>query len=84
MKETIAPGTLVYTVNTALSAACWDTDHKSVNHGGEYARDERLRRLVKVPCHTMSSYPKFEAKGLRPQAITRCDACPPGHLASNL
>ena len=43
IKETIAPGTLVYTDEYSIYArlCAWGYEHKSVNHGrGEYARDE--------------------------------------------
>jgi transposase-like protein len=61
IKETIAPGTLVYTDEYSIYArlGVWGYDHKHVNHGrGEYARDEDGDGFCEVHVNTM------EASGL--------------------
>ena len=52
IKETIVPGTLVYTDEYSIYArlCAWGYDHKRVNHGrGEYARDEDGDGFCEVP-----------------------------------
>jgi transposase-like protein len=51
IKDTIVPGTLVYTDEYSIYArlGVWGYDHKHVNHGrGEYARDEDGGSVLKV------------------------------------
>ena len=59
IKETIAPGTLVYTDEYSIYAhLCrWGYGHKSVNHGrGEFARDEDGDGFCEVHVHTMEGF----------------------------
>jgi transposase-like protein len=53
IKDTIVPGTLVYTDEYSIYArlSAWGYSHKSVNHGrGEYARDEDRDGFYEVHC----------------------------------
>src|SRR5438309_4752553 len=62
IKETIAPGTLVYMDEYSIYArlCAWGYDHKSVNHGrGEYARCE-------VHVNTMEGFWSLLRSWLRP------------------
>ena len=59
IKDTIIPGTLVYTGEYSIYARlrAWGYDHKSVNHGrGEYARDEDGDGLCEVHMNTMEGF----------------------------
>jgi transposase-like protein len=59
IKETIAPGTLVYTDEYSIYArlSTWGYGHKSVNHGrGEYARDEDGDGFCEVHVNTMEGF----------------------------
>jgi hypothetical protein len=59
IKETIVPGTLVYTVAYSMYArlGTWGYDHKPVNYGrGEYARDEDGDGFCEVHVHTMEGF----------------------------
>jgi hypothetical protein len=59
IKETIAPGTLVYTDEYSIYArlCAWGYDHKRVNHGrGEYARDEDGDGFCEVHVNTMEGF----------------------------
>jgi hypothetical protein len=59
IKETIVPGTLVYTDEYSIYArlCAWGYDHKRVNHGrGEYARDEDGDGFCEVHVHTMEGF----------------------------
>ena len=69
IKETIAPGTLVYTDGYSIYARlwAWGYDHKSVNHGrGEYARDEDGDGLCEVHVNTMEGFWSLLRSWLRP------------------
>src|SRR5713226_7476800 len=59
IKETIAPGTRVYTDEYSIYARLyvWGYDHKRVNHGrGEYARDEDGDGFCEVHVNTMEGF----------------------------
>ena len=59
IKETIDPGTLVYTDEYSIYVrlSTWGYDHKSVNHGrGEYARDEDGDGFCEVHVNTMEGF----------------------------
>ena len=69
IKETIAPGTLVYTDAYSIYArlGVWGYDHKRVNHGrGEYARDEDGDGFCEVHVHTMEGFWSLLRSWLRP------------------
>jgi hypothetical protein len=56
IKDTIVPGTLVYTEAYSISARlqCWGYGHKRVNHGrGACARDDDGDGWCEVHVHTM-------------------------------
>jgi len=59
IKDTIDPGTLVYTdeYNIYARLQSWGYGHKSVNHGrGEFARDEDGDGLCEVHVNTMEGF----------------------------
>jgi transposase-like protein len=59
IKETIAPGTLIYTDEYSIYARlyAWGYGHKSVNHGrGEFARDEDGDGFCEVHVNTMEGF----------------------------
>jgi len=59
IKETMAPGTLVYTDEYSMYArlCAWGYEHKRVNHGqGEYARDEDGDGCCAIHVHTMEGF----------------------------
>ena len=59
IKDTITPGTLVYTDEYSIYArlCAWGYDHKRVNHGrGEYARDEDGDGFCEVHVNTMEGF----------------------------
>ena len=59
MKDTIIPGTRVYTDEYGIYARLhdWGYDHKSVNHGrGGFARDEDGDGFCEVHVHTMEGF----------------------------
>src|SRR5215467_6222747 len=59
IKDTIVPGTRVYTDEYSIYARLhdWGYDHKSVNHGrGEYARDEDGDSFCEVHVNTMEGF----------------------------
>ena len=69
MKDTIKPGTLVYTDEYSIYArlAMWGYAHKSVNHGrGECARDEDGDGVCEVHVHTMERFWSLLRSWLRP------------------
>jgi len=69
IKETIAPGTLVYTDAYSIYArlGVWGYDHKHGNHGrGEYARDEDGDGFCEVHVHTMEGFWSLLRSWLRP------------------
>jgi transposase-like protein len=69
LKETIDPGTRVYTDEYSIYArlSTWGYDHKRVNHGrGEYARDEEGDGFCEVPVNTMEGFWSLLRSWLRP------------------
>ena len=69
IKDTIDPGTLVYTDEYSIYARlyAWGYDHKSVNHGrGEYARDEDGDGFCEVHVNTMEGFWSLLRSWLRP------------------
>ncbi len=69
IKETIAPGTLVYTDAYSMYArlCAWGYGHKRVNHGrGEFARDEDGDGFCEVHVHTMEGFWSLLHSCLRP------------------
>jgi transposase-like protein len=69
IKETIVPGTLVYTDEYSIYArlSAWGYDHKSVNHRrGEYARDEDGDGFCEVHVNTMEGFWSLLRSWLRP------------------
>ena len=59
MKDTIIPGTRVYTDEYSIYARLqsWGYDHKSVNHGrGEFARDDDGDGFCEVHVNTMEGF----------------------------
>jgi hypothetical protein len=72
IKDTIVPGTLVYTDEYSIYARlqCWGYGHKRVNHGrGEFARDDDGDGLCEVHVNTMlesgefCEWPKLNTRG---------------------
>ena len=69
IKDTIVPGTLVYTDEYSIYARLqsWGYDHKSVNHGrGEFARDEDGDGFCEVHVNTMEGFWSLLRSWLRP------------------
>lgn len=69
IKDTIVPGTLVYTDEYSMYArlSAWGYSHKSVNHGrGEYARDEDGDGFCEVYVNTMEGFWSLLRSWLRP------------------
>jgi transposase len=69
IKDTMDPGTLVYTDEYSIYArlCAWGHGHKSVNHGrGEYARDEDGDGLCEVHVNTMEGFWSLLRSWLRP------------------
>jgi transposase-like protein len=69
IKDTIDPGTLVYTDEYSIYARLqsWGYSHKPVNHGrGEFARDEDGDGLCEVHVHTMEGFWSLLRSWLRP------------------
>jgi transposase-like protein len=69
IKDTIIPGTLVYTDEYSIYAhlSAWGYSHKSVNHGrGEYARDEDGDGFCEVHVNTMEGFWSLLRSWLRP------------------
>ena len=69
IKDTIAPGTLVYTdeYNIYARLCAWGYGHKSVNHGrGEFARDEDGDGFCEVHVNTMEGFWSLLRSWLRP------------------
>jgi transposase-like protein len=69
IKDTITPGTLVYTDEYSIDArlCTWGYDHKSVNQGqGEYARDEDGDGFCEVHVNTMEGFWSLLRSWLRP------------------
>jgi transposase-like protein len=69
IKDTIDPGTLVYTdeYNIYARLQSWGYSHKSVNHGrGEFARDEDGDGLCEVHVNTMEGFWSLLRSWLRP------------------
>ena len=69
IKDTIDPGTLVYTDEYSSYArlCAWGYDHKSVNHGrGEYARDEDGDGFSEVHVNMMEGFWSLLRSWLRP------------------
>ena len=59
IKDTIIPGTLVYTDEYSIYARLqtWGYEHKHVNHGrGEFARDDDGDGLCEVHVNTMEGF----------------------------
>jgi transposase-like protein len=78
IKDTIMPGTLVYTDEYRIYARLdvWGYDHKSVNHGrGEYARDEDGDGLCEVHVNTMEGFWSLLRSG-----VAELAAPPSGHF----
>jgi transposase-like protein len=69
IKDTIDPGTLIYTDKYSIYArlCAWGYDHKSVNHGrGEFARDEDGDGFCEVHVNTMEGFWSLLRSWLRP------------------
>jgi transposase-like protein len=69
IKDTIIPGTLVYTDEYSIYARLqsWGYSHKSVNHGqGEFARDEDGDGFCEVHVNTMEGFWSLLRSWLRP------------------
>ena len=69
IKDTIDPGTLVYTDEYSIYARLqsWGYSHKHVNHGrGEFARDEDGDGLCEVHVNTMEGFWSLLRSWLRP------------------
>ena len=69
MKDTIMPGTRVYTDEYSIYARLqsWGNDHKSVNHGrDEFARDDDGDRVCEVHVNTMEGFWSLLRSWLRP------------------
>jgi transposase-like protein len=69
IKDTIVPGTLVYTDEYSIYARLqfWGYSHKSVNHGrGEFARDEDGDGFCEVHVNTMEGFWSLLRSWLRP------------------
>jgi transposase-like protein len=69
LKDTIIPGTLVYTDEYSMYARLhdWGYNHKRVNHGrGEYARDEDGDGFCEVHVNTMEGFWSLLRSWLRP------------------
>ena len=69
IKDTIVPGTLVYTDEYSIYARLqsWGYGHKQVNHGrGEFARDEDGDGLCEVHVNTMEGFWSLLRSWLRP------------------
>jgi transposase-like protein len=69
IKDTKAPGTLVYTDEYSIDARLrtWGYDHKCVNHGrGEFARDEDGDGFCEVHVNTMEGFWSLLRSWLRP------------------
>ncbi len=69
IKDTIAPGTRVYTDEYSIYARLrtWGYDHKHVNHGrGEFARDENGDGFCEVHVNTMEGFWSLLRSWLRP------------------
>jgi transposase len=69
IKETMAPGTLVYTDEYSMYArlCAWGYEQKRVNHGrGEYARDEDGDGFCEVHVKTMEGCWSVLRSWLRP------------------
>jgi transposase-like protein len=69
IKETIAPGTRVYTDEYSIDARMqsWGYEHKRVNHGrGEFARDDDGDGLCEVHVNTMEGFWSLLRSWLRP------------------
>jgi transposase-like protein len=68
-KDTIVPGTLVYTEEYRIDARLqsWGYGHKQVNHGrGEFARDEDSDGFCAVQVNTLEGFWSLLRSGLRP------------------
>ena len=69
IKDTIDPGTLVYTDEYSIYARLqsWGYGHKHVNHGrGEFARDDDGDGLCEVHVNTMEGFWSLLRSWLRP------------------
>ena len=69
IKDTIVPGTLVYTDEYSIYARLqsWGYGHKSVNHGrGEFARDDDGDGFCEVHVNTMEGFWSLLRSWLRP------------------
>ena len=69
IKDTIMPGTLVYTDEYSIYARLdvWGYEHKSVNHGrGEFARDDDGDGIYEVHVNTMEGFWSLLRSWLRP------------------
>jgi transposase-like protein len=69
IKDTIMPGTLIYTDEYSLYARLqsWGYDHKRVNHGqGEFARDDDGDSLCEVHVNTREGFWSLLRSWLRP------------------
>jgi transposase-like protein len=69
VKDTINPGTLVYTDEYSIYARLkkWGYEHKHVNHGGgEFARDEDGDGFCEVHVNTMEGFWSLLRSWLRP------------------
>ena len=73
IKDTIVPGTLVYTDEYSIYARLqtWGYEHKRVNHGrGEVARDEDGDGFCEVHVNTMEGFWSLLRSWLRPHRGT--------------
>ena len=77
IKNTISPGTLIYTEEYSIYARLsqWGYDHKTVNHGqGEYARDED--GFGEIHVNTMEGFWSLLRSWLRPHRGISQDKLP--------
>ena len=79
IKNTISPGTLIYTDEYSIYARLsqWGYDHKTVNHGqGEYARDEDGDGFGEIHVNTMEGFWSLLRSWLRPHRGISQDKLP--------
>lgn len=79
IKNTISPGTLIYTDEYSIYARLsqWGYHHKTVNHGqGEYARDEDGDGFGEIHVNTMEGFWSLLRSWLRPHRGISQDKLP--------
>jgi transposase-like protein len=84
IKDTIVPGTLVYTDEYSIYARLqsWGYGHKHVNHGrGEFARDEDSDGFCEVHVNTMEGFWSLLRSWLRPPRAYSVEGRTPEHKA---